>query len=182
MTAPAHLHTVPARSTSVRAGSAAPDTAGAGARPAPRLRASNDQRMATVDRLHDAVGQGLLTLEEGDERVLAALEARYADELPPLTADLPPAPDPAPVAPGWRAVASVAALQARTSLLGAPSWRQASPARRRAVAALGILLTVLFIIVVTASVASGSGGVGDDDSWHGYPGYGHHHHWDDWDN
>jgi hypothetical protein len=180
MTAPAHLRTVPNRSTSaVRAGSAAPDATGAQARPAPRLRASNEQRMVTVDRLHDAVGLGLLTLEEGDERVLAALEARYADELPPLTADLPPAPDPDPVAPGWRAVASVTALQARTSLLGAPTWRRASPARRRAVAVIGILLAVLFIIIVTASVASGSSGVGDDGYWHHYHGYGHHNHWDD---
>jgi uncharacterized protein DUF1707 len=175
MTAPAHLRTLPTRSTSsARAGSAAPDTT-TEARTAPRLRASNEQRMATVDRLHEAVGLGLLTLEEGDERVLAALEARYADELPPLTADLPPAPAKAPVAPGWRAVASVTALQARTSLLGASSWAAAHPSRRRAVAVAGILLAVLFIVILTASVASGSGGVGDDGYWDHYQGYGHHH-------
>src|SRR6185312_14616377 len=78
-----------------------------------RLRASDAQREAVVHQLHEAVGRGLLSVEEGHERTATAYAARYVDELGPLTHDLP---DPAPVAPGWKAVASTAALQARTSL------------------------------------------------------------------
>jgi Domain of unknown function (DUF1707) len=184
MTAPAQLRTVPHRSGAARSGSAAGDPPGASVRPAPRLRASNADRMAVVARLHDAVGLGYLTLEEGDERVVAAFGARYADELPELTEDLP-VPAAVPVAPGWRAITSSAALQARTSLLGAPTWRQADVARRRVVATIGTLLAVLFIVLVTASAASAGGGGGggaggysydDNYSWHHHH---HHGHYDD---
>jgi hypothetical protein len=179
MTAPAQLRTVPHRSGSARAGSAAAETAGTAVHPAPRLRASDADRMKVVERLHDAVGLGLLTLEEGDERVVAALGARYADELPELTEDLP-VPAAVPVAPGWRAIASTAALQARTSLLGAPTWRQADAARRRVVATIGTVLAVLVIVLLTASAASaGGGGGGVSGGGYSYDGdhyYGHHHH------
>jgi hypothetical protein len=141
--------------------------------------------MQVVERLHDAVRLGYLTLEEGDERVVAALGTRYADELPGLTEDLP-VPPAVPLAPGWRAIASSAALQARTSLLGAPTWRQADVARRRVVATIGTVLAVLFIVLVTASAATAGGGGGggngggysydDGYNWH----HRHHdHHWDD---
>src|SRR3954447_21108685 len=79
----------------------APIDSGGSAQPGrrPRMRASDAQREDVVHRLHDAVGTGLLTVEEGHERTAAAFAARYVDELPPLTADLP---DPPPAAPGWR--------------------------------------------------------------------------------
>ena len=132
-----------------------------------RFRASDAQREAVVHQLHEAVGRGLLSVEEGHERTATAYAARYVDELGPLTHDLP---DPAPVAPGWKAVASTAALQARTSLMGAPSWSAADRRRRRGVLLVGILLALLLVIAITAAAVAGSG------DW-GYGDY--HHHWHD---
>src|SRR5687768_16075997 len=74
----------------------------------PRLRASDADREVVVQALLDAIARGLLTLQEGDERVAAAYTARFQDELPRLTADLPPTPSSAPVAPGWRTLALLA--------------------------------------------------------------------------
>lgn len=117
----------------------------------PPIRASDDDRTAVVRVLHDAVARGLLTLEECDGRVTAAFAARYVHELPALTADLPAATPPAPVAPGWRAVAVLLWLQLRT-LLAASTWRGAvRSARMRprlAVAVVG-LLAVLTVGAVT---------------------------------
>jgi hypothetical protein len=131
-----------------------------------RLRASDAQRESVVHQLHEAVGRGLLSVEEGHERTATAYAARYVDELGPLTHDLP---DPAPVAPGWKAVASTAALQARTSLMGAPAWSAADRRRRRGVLVAGILLALLLVIALTTAAVAGSG------DWGGYGDY--HHHW-----
>jgi len=150
----------------------APTDTGSTAQPGsgPRLRASDAQREATVHQLHEAVGLGLLSVEEGHERTAAAYGAKYVDELPTLTEDLP---DPRPVPPGWRAVASTAALQARASVLGASTWADADPKRRRVVLLTAILATLLLVMILTAAAASGAG-VGD-----GWDGPYHHHHWDD---
>ncbi|MFI9556491.1 DUF1707 domain-containing protein [Nonomuraea endophytica] len=56
----------------------------------PALRASHADRDRVVDVLRIAAGEGLLTAEELDERMEAALSARTLSELTPLTADLPP--------------------------------------------------------------------------------------------
>jgi hypothetical protein len=117
----------------------------------PPLRASDDDRTAVVHVLHDAVARGLLTLDECDERVTAALAARYEHELPPLTADLPRAAPPGPVAPGWRAVAVLLWLQLRT-LLSASTWRDATRsarARPRLAVAVAGLLAVLMLGAMT---------------------------------
>lgn len=50
----------------------------------------------------------------------AAYRARYRNDLPPLIADLPPAPAATLTAPGWRALATLTALQVRTSPTGIP--------------------------------------------------------------
>jgi hypothetical protein len=141
--------------------------------PGNRMRCSDAQRLDVVHRLQEAVGRGLLTLEECTERTDAAYRARYLDELPLLTADLPdPVPAP-PLAPGWRAVASTAGLQARMSLLGAPSWAAADARRRRLVLLAGIVLALLVVMALTAAATSG----GND------PGVfvDHHPHYWDWD-
>src|SRR3954470_23219059 len=130
-----------------------------------RLRASDAQREAVVHRLHEAVGRGLLSVEEGHERTATAYAARYVDELAPLTDDLP---DPAPVAPGWKAVGATAALQARTSLMGAPSWAAADRRRRRNVLLTCLLIALLLVIALTAAAVTGGGDFGYD-----------HHHWHD---
>ncbi|MFD7233604.1 DUF1707 domain-containing protein [Streptomyces sp. NPDC059881] len=55
----------------------------------PELRASHADRDRTVDVLRIAAGDGLLTADELDERLEAALSARTLSELAVLTADLP---------------------------------------------------------------------------------------------
>lgn len=57
--------------------------------PTPELRASHADRDRVVDVLRIAAGDGLLSAEELDERVEAALSARTVRELTALTADLP---------------------------------------------------------------------------------------------
>jgi hypothetical protein len=125
------------------------------AQPAADLRASDADREAVVRKLHDAVVTGLLTIEECDERVAAAYAARFRRELPPLTADLPPAVPAAPVAPGWRALLVMAWLQLRTALAGV-SWRSLR-ARPRLAIALVALLAVLFVGTATAAELIGGG-------------------------
>lgn len=142
--------------------------------PRPRMRASDVERVAVVRTLLDALARGLLTLDEGDERVAAAYAARYRDELPRLTADLPPAPAAAPVAPGWRALALLAWLQVRTAVAGLwRATRRAVRARPRLVAAMLALLALLFLIAATA----GGAGAGEGSGPGGNDSYG----WDDWD-
>jgi Domain of unknown function (DUF1707) len=142
--------------------------------PRPRMRASDAEREAVVRTLLDALARGLLTLDEGDERVAAAYAARYRDELPRLTADLPPAPASAPVAPGWRALALLAWLQVRTAVAGLwRATRRAVRARPRLVAAMLALLALLFLIAATA----GGAGAGEGSGPGGNDSYG----WDDWD-
>jgi hypothetical protein len=78
-----------------------------------RVRASDADRNATVDLVQDAIARGLLTHDEGGERMSAAYAATYRDELPVLTADLPPA-GPAPLlASGWQALWPMLVVQPR---------------------------------------------------------------------
>jgi hypothetical protein len=63
----------------------------------PSIRASDQERDATVQRLQVAFGEGRLADEEFDERMRAALAARTHADLDKLLADLPAAT--APVAP-----------------------------------------------------------------------------------
>jgi hypothetical protein len=111
------------------------------------IRASDADREAVVKVLHDAVTRGLLTLDECDERVAAAYAARFVRDLPELTADLPPAAAPAPVAPGWQALAVLAWLQLRTALAGI-SWRGVRSRPRLAIAVL-VVLAVLSLGAAT---------------------------------
>lgn len=54
-----------------------------------RLRTSDTEREEIAAILRAAMGEGRLTLDEGEERLAAAYGAKYRDELGPLTADLP---------------------------------------------------------------------------------------------
>jgi hypothetical protein len=101
--------------------------------------------------LHDAVVRGLLNMEEGNDRVAAAYAARFLTDLPPLTADLPPAPVPAPMAPGWRTLAVLAWLQLRT-LFTRTTW-QSARARPRLVLAVVAVLAVLSLAAMTVGDA-----------------------------
>jgi len=65
--------------------------------PTDRTRAGDQDRERVAARLHQASGEGRLTLAETDERLAAVYAATYLDELTPLTRDLPaPAPPPPP--------------------------------------------------------------------------------------
>jgi hypothetical protein len=146
-----------------------------------RLRASDADREAVVRTLVDAITRGLLTLQEGDERLAAAWAVRFQDELPRLTADLPPAPASAPVAPGWRALALLAWLQVRTTV--ARLWRGsrgAARSRPRLAVAVVALLALLSLMAATwggGSDHSGYGGHGtySGDGWHDHD---HDHDYD----
>ena len=127
--------------------------------PAAGMRASDADREAVAAVLHEAVGRGLLTMDEANERVGAAYSARFVHDLPPLTADLPPAPVPARVAPGWRALAMLAWLQLRTALAGI-SWRDVR-SRPRLVIAVVALLALLSLGAATAGELVGGGDHGE---------------------
>ncbi|MGW0598818.1 DUF1707 SHOCT-like domain-containing protein [Streptomyces sp. NPDC002776] len=71
-------------------GEMSPTGKGSGPGSPPELRASHADRDRVVEVLRIAAGDGLLTADELDERLEAALSARTLSELIPLTADLPP--------------------------------------------------------------------------------------------
>jgi DUF1707 SHOCT-like domain len=54
-----------------------------------RLRASDAEREEYARIVRDAVGEGRLSLNEGDERLASIYAARFRDELRPLVTDLP---------------------------------------------------------------------------------------------
>ena len=62
----------------------------------PRMRAGDKDRQQVVEKLGRHFGEGRLTVEEFDERVIRAHASVYLDELPALTADLPGEPQPQP--------------------------------------------------------------------------------------
>jgi hypothetical protein len=57
----------------------------------PRVRTSDAERERIAQTLREAVGEGRLTLDEGDERLATLYTTKYRDELAPLIADLPAA-------------------------------------------------------------------------------------------
>lgn len=149
-----------------------PDSAAASAR---RVRASDADRLATVERLQDAVARGLLTPDEGSERMADAFAAVHLTDLDPLTEDLPPAP-PQRTAPGWRAVGTLAVEQARASLATATTGRLGAA---RVAVVLLVAAVVLVLVGALSGVAlsdSGDGGSGDGGSYEGW----HSRPWDRW--
>jgi hypothetical protein len=62
------------------------DTTGSGPQ---RLRASDTEREQVAEMLRAAMGEGRLSLEEGEERLGRVYAATFRDELAPLTSDLP---------------------------------------------------------------------------------------------
>jgi hypothetical protein len=143
---------------------------------APRMRASDADRLTTVKQLQDAVARGLLTPDEGSERMADAFAAVHLTDLEPLTEDLPPVP-PERMAPGWRSLGALAVEQVRASLTTAATGRL-----RAAHVAVVLLVAFLFLVLVGAlsGVAlSDSGGRGVDGGWHDHWDDHWHDHWDD---
>jgi len=129
------------------------------------LRASDADRHAVVTQLQDAVARGLLTTDEGSERMATAYQARYLGELPPLTADLPAPLAPIATAPtpaGWRALIAMVCVQLRSLIAGSVTGR---PSRRRLAAVGGIVLAVVVMLVLGAWALHGL-----SDGPHGHPG------------
>ncbi|MGR6966291.1 DUF1707 SHOCT-like domain-containing protein [Geodermatophilus sp. URMC 61] len=141
---------------------------------APRMRASDADRLATVELLQDAVARGLLTPDEGSERMADAFAAVHLTDLDPLTEDLPPAP-PERTAPGWRSLGTLTVEQVRASLT------TATGRLRGARLAVVLLAASLFFVLAGAlggvALSDSGGGGGGDGGW-----YEHwHDHGDDWD-
>jgi hypothetical protein len=107
---------------------------------APRIRASDAERAATVEVLKDAVAQGLLEPDEGSERMATAFATRFRDELPAIMADLPPLTIPVlATPPGWRHIGSAVAVQLR---------HEAHATRVAGVRSQRLLVTVLVAVLV----------------------------------
>jgi hypothetical protein len=123
------------------------------------VRASDDDRAATVRVLEDAVTRGLLTAEEGSERMAAAFAAVHLRDLPPLTADLRPAATAAPArtAPGWGVLAAMVLDQLRTSLRR-PGTGRLHPARVAAAVVLGVLVLAVLGSLAGELFFDGGGG------------------------
>src|SRR4051794_38579330 len=66
-----------------------------------RVRASDAEREEFAAMVREAVGEGRLSLAEGDERLATLYAAKFRDELRPLVTDLPSG-RPAEVGPGSR--------------------------------------------------------------------------------
>jgi hypothetical protein len=58
------------------------------------MRAGDKDRQRVVEQLGRHLGEGRLTVQDFDERIIRAHASVYLDELPPLTADLPRDPEP----------------------------------------------------------------------------------------
>ncbi|TQS44526.1 DUF1707 SHOCT-like domain-containing protein [Cryptosporangium phraense] len=118
----------------------------------PPVRASDAERQKVADLLREHTSEGRLTIEEYEQRVDSALNARTVAELRPLLADLPVhvdevLPAHAPVVPvrrpersdGWVRYALIAL--AVVMVIGA-----LAAASRGAVAAFPLLLLGIFVI------------------------------------
>jgi hypothetical protein len=116
---------------------------------APRLPASDAERTATVESVQDAVARGLLTHEEGAERMNAALGARFRDELPGLVVDLPPAPAVRSSPGGRRQIGTSVGAQLRRH---AREVAAMSGSRRLLLLALFLVLLVVLLLSVGIGV------------------------------
>jgi len=147
------------------------DATGPGAA-VPRARASDAERAETAGTVQDAVARGLLTHDEGSERMAAAFAARFRDELPGLTADLPPAAaPPRPSPPGWPQLGSLLVAQVRHEASAARAGGLQS--RRVLVAALVTVLLVGFLVSVAGLALAGLSG---PEAFGGFDGGGFDHH------
>lgn len=123
------------------------------------VRCSDAERERTCQALHEAAGEGRLSLAEVEERIAKVYDARYRHELADLTADLPVGAGPAT---GWRAIVSAAWRQLRMEavvLLG----RAAEPHSRRRL----VLATVLALVFVSMLVLAIHGFADDGFEHHG---------------
>lgn len=115
------------------------------------VRASNAEREATVERLHTALGEGRLELDETEKRVAAAYGSSYRSELVALLADLP-ATEPRGLRAGWAQVWQTIVRQAWVSVARVRGTQLTDPSRgqQRAmtiVLVAGVLWVLLCLLV-----------------------------------
>ena len=123
-------------------------------RPPQPIRASDADRHATVLVLQDATARGLLTPDEGSDRMAAAFAAVYLLDLEPLTTDLPPARARQVDPPGWQVLFAVAAEQCRSLFRDSRTGRYS----RRRIAVAALVAALLIIAVGTAAIEVLDGG------------------------
>jgi hypothetical protein len=122
--------------------------------PAPTdIRTSDREREEVVERLHHALGEGRLDLEETDARVAAAYAARYRADLTPLLADLPDGPDAVGGAPTWTALWISAIWRARIAVLGTRAQAAPTAAQRRFATWLALVALAWFVICAVLGAA-----------------------------
>lgn len=120
----------------------------------PALRASDADRERVGQILHHALGAGMLTLAETEERLAVVYAARYLPELGPVTADLPGS-QPQPTSRGGF-VARIAALL-RWLLVATAGVRAAAVAFAGRHRVLSLVLAVLVgLAMVSTLVMSGA--------------------------
>ena len=132
-----------------------PTTSGPVAPRVRRVRVSHADRADTVSRLQHALVEGRLDFTETDERVTAALAARYDSELQPLLVDLPPHVPASAGAPSWSAVWESAVWRARILVLGAEVGGHSRPTLEqcRSAAVLAVLAVVWMFVCAVAGAA-----------------------------
>jgi hypothetical protein len=133
--------------------------------PADSLRCSDAERERTSTALHEAAGDGRLTMDETEARLAQVYAARHRHELDALTADLP-APD---VRTGWGLVIALARQQLidDVAALAGRGDRDAVSRRRRVLLALAALLVVLVVVAMTVLALHGIVGEGPEEHVHG---------------
>jgi len=121
----------------------------------PALRASDADRERVGQILHHALGAGMLTLAETEERLAVVYAARYLPELEPVTADLPGS-QPQPTSRGGGFVTRIAALL-RWLLVATAGVRAAAVAFAGRHRVLSLVLAVLVgLAMVSTLVMSGA--------------------------
>jgi Domain of unknown function (DUF1707) len=111
--------------------------------PSGAVRCSNADRERISGLLHEAAGDGRLTMEETEERLGQTYAARYHHELDTLTADLAA---PSPV--GWALVFATARRQILGDLAVLLGRAPGTRARR-----IGTLLVALAVLLFLAAAA-----------------------------
>jgi hypothetical protein len=120
------------------------------------LRASDAERTATVERLHQALGAGRLDLAETEERVTAAYAARHRHELTALLTDLPASDATTGPAPSWTALWALAVWRVRAFLAGTAVESPTSRQLRTAAVVAAVAVVWVAFCAVLGAVAVGA--------------------------
>ena len=137
----------------------------------PRVRTSDAEREEIVTILRAAIGEGRLTLDEGEERIASAYAAKFRDELGPLTADLPDG--------------------GRMAVMRTPEGKARLTAdARRHLAGRGMFIAFVTVLLIGLWALGGAGffwpaiplaflllGLGRRAAWYRYGGPWRHHHY-----